>query len=126
MIVVDAGVLIAHLSIDDIHQGAAFEILDTEEDLMIHPLTLAEALVHPARNGTELADLAKIDSLGLMRREEPIDEPVHIARLRAASSLRLPDCAVLATAEAFGATLATFDRRLADVARARGVAVVGA
>jgi predicted nucleic acid-binding protein len=33
---------------------------------------------------------------------------------------------VLATAESFGATLATFDRRLADVARERGVAVVGA
>ncbi|QNA92659.1 MULTISPECIES: PIN domain-containing protein [unclassified Microbacterium] len=126
MIVVDAGVLIAHLSIDDVHQDAAFGILDTEEDLVIHPLTLAEALVHPARHGTELTDLAKIDSLGLMRREEPVDEPVHIARLRATSSLNLPDCAVLATAEAFGATLATFDRRLADVARARGVAVVGA
>ncbi|MFB8190587.1 type II toxin-antitoxin system VapC family toxin [Microbacterium sp. NPDC055988] len=125
MIVLDAGVLIAHLSVDDIHQDAAFEILDTEEDLLIHPLTLAEALVHPARMGTELADLAKIDSLGLLRREETVDEAVHIARLRAASSLKLPECAVLVTAEAFGATLATFDRRLASVARERGVAVVG-
>lgn len=121
----DAGVLIAHLSVDDIRQDAAFEILDTEEDLLIHPLTLAEALVHPARMGTELADLAKIDSLGLLRREETVDEAVHIARLRAASSLKLPDCAVLVTAEEFGATLATFDRRLAGVAQERGVAVVG-
>lgn len=125
MIVVDAGVLIAHLSADDVHQEAAFDILDTEEDLLIHPITLAEALVHPARMGTELADLAKIDSLGLLRREETVDEPVHIARLRAATSLKLPDCAVLVTAEAFGATLATFDRRLAAVARERGVEVVG-
>jgi predicted nucleic acid-binding protein len=125
VIVLDAGVLIAHLSVDDIRQDAAFEILDTEEDLLIHPLTLAEALVHPARMGTELADLAKIDSLGLLRCEETVDEAVHIARLRAASSLKLPDCAVLVTAEEFGATLATFDRRLASVAQERGVAVVG-
>lgn len=125
MIVIDAGVLIAHLSVGDVHQDAAFEILDTEEDLLIHPLTLAEALVHPARQGAELAVLAKIDSLGLLRREETVDEPVHIARVRAASTLKLPDCAVLVTAETFGATLATFDRRLADIARGRGVAVVG-
>lgn len=125
MIVLDAGVLIAHLSTDDAHQDAAFDILDTEEDLLIHPMTLAEALVHPARLGTELLDLAKIDSLGLLRREDTVDEPVHIARLRAASSLKLPDCAVLVTAETYGATLATFDRRLADVARERGVTVVG-
>ncbi|GAA2925787.1 hypothetical protein GCM10010458_04530 [Microbacterium luteolum] len=126
MIVLDAGVLIAHLATDDVHQDAAFEILDTEEDLLIHPLTLAEALVHPARRGTELDDLARIDSLGLLRRDENVDEPVQIARLRAASSMTLPDCAVLATAESFGATLATFDRRLADIARSRGVEVVGA
>ena len=126
MIVLDAGVLIAHLSVNDVHRDAAFAILDTEEDLVIHPLSLAEALVHPARRGTELVDLARIDSIGLMRREEHIDEAVHIARLRAVSSLKLPDCAVLATAEAFGATLATFDRRLADIARDRGVTVLGA
>ena len=126
MIVLDAGVLIAHLATDDVHQDAAFEILDTEEDLLIHPLTLAAALVHPARRGTELDDLARIDSLGLLRREENVDEPVQIARLRAASSMKLPDCAVLATAEQLGATLATFDRRLADIARSRGVEVVGA
>lgn len=125
MIVVDAGVLIAHLSADDAHQEAAFEILDTEEDLLIHPLTLAETLVHPARRGSELDALARIDSLGLLRREPTVDEPVHIARLRAASSLKLPDCVVLAAAEAFGATLATFDRRLAEVARERGVPVIG-
>ncbi|KJQ54766.1 type II toxin-antitoxin system VapC family toxin [Microbacterium sp. SA39] len=125
MIVLDAGVLIAHLAVEDVHRDAAFEILDTEDDLLIHPLTLAEALVHPARVGTEREDLARIDSLGLLRREESVDEPVRIARLRAASSMKLPDCAVLATAESFGATLATFDRRLADVARSRGVEVVG-
>jgi len=126
VIVLDAGVLIAHLAARDVHQDAAFEILDTEEDLLIHPLTLAEALVHPAWMGTELDDLARIDSIGLLRREQDVDEPVRIARLRAASSLKLPDCTVLATAEHFGATLATFDRRLADVARERGVNVVGA
>lgn len=126
MIVLDAGVLIAHLSVSDVHQQAAFEILDTEEELLIHPLSLVESLVHPARMGTELDDLARIETLGLLRCEAQVDEPLHIARLRAVSSLKLPDCVVLVAAEAFGATLATFDRRLADVARERGVNVVGA
>ena len=126
MIVVDAGVLIAHLSVQDPHQDAAFDILDTEDDLLVHPLTIAEALVHPARVGTEVADLARIETLGVLRREEDVDEPVRIARLHAASSLKTPDCAVLATAESFRATLATFDRRLAEAARARGLTVVGA
>ncbi|KNY07009.1 MULTISPECIES: type II toxin-antitoxin system VapC family toxin [unclassified Microbacterium] len=126
MIVLDAGVLIAHLSVDDPHQDAAFDILDTEDDLLVHPLTIAEALVHPARVGTEVADLARIETLGLLRREEDVDEPVRIARLRAVSSLKIPDCAVLVTAESFRATLATFDHRLAEVARGRGLPVVGA
>ncbi|MCM3780374.1 PIN domain-containing protein [Microbacterium hydrocarbonoxydans] len=110
----------------DPHQDEAFDILDTEDDLLVHPLTIAEALVHPARVGSEIVDLARIETLGLIRREEQVDEPVQIARLRASSSLKIPDCAALVTAEAFGATLATFHRRLAEVARARGLTVVGA
>ena len=126
MIVLDASLLIAHLAVDDAHQDAAFEILDTEDDLLVHPLTLAEALVFPAKVGTEQADRARIESLGVELRDEDPDEPVRIARLRASTALKLPDCCVLATAARSDATLATFDRRLADAARERGIDVVGA
>lgn len=126
MIVLDASVLIAHFAVEDAHQDAAFEILDTEDDLLVHPLTLAEALVYPARVGTEQIDRARIDSLGVALQASDGDQPVSIARLRASTGLKLPDCCVLMTAEHNDATLATFDRRLADVARERGIEVVGA
>ncbi|MFT4235047.1 MAG: PIN domain-containing protein [Microbacterium sp.] len=124
MIVLDAGVLIAHLSGADAHTDRAFEILDTEEELSIHLLTLAEVLVHPARDDRETLVLDAIDRLGVIRLAPTQDEAVQIARLRAKTSLKMPDCCVLAAAERQGATLATFDRRLADVARSRGAAVV--
>lgn len=44
MIVLDASVLISHL-IEDVHSTRALDIIDTEEELAIHPITLAECLV---------------------------------------------------------------------------------
>ncbi|WP_157981540.1 type II toxin-antitoxin system VapC family toxin [Protaetiibacter intestinalis] len=125
MIVLDASVLIAHLAGDDAHADAAFAILDTEEELAIHPMTLAECLVGPVAAGREKEALAALGRLGIERHHPSADEPLTLARLRAAHRLRLPDCCVLAAAEASGATLATFDTRLGEVARARGVPVAG-
>lgn len=126
MIVLDASVMIAHLLKGDPHAAAALDILDTEDELVMHPLTIAESLVGPAKqNVVELAERA-IDTLGVGRFHPADDESRRIALVRAATSVKLPDCIVLATAERLSATLATFDRRLADVARERGVNVVGA
>lgn len=55
-----------------------------------------------------------------------MDEPIRVARVRAETRLKLPHVYVLATAIELDATLATFDKRLADAARERGVEVVGA
>lgn len=126
MIVLDASILIAHLAVADVLQDAAFEILDTEEDLLVHPLTIAEALVYPASVGTEVVDRARIDSLGVDVHRYGDDEPLRLARLRVSTRLKLPDCCVLAAADDNDATLATFDRSLADAARERGIEVVGA
>jgi predicted nucleic acid-binding protein len=49
---------------------------------------------------------------------------MRLAGLRASTGLKLPDCCALLVAEAQGAALATFDDRLARVARSRGVAVL--
>lgn len=126
MIVLDANVLISYWGALDTHTAAAFEILDTEEDLMLHPVTLAESLVGPIRVGREQSALEDYARLGVERHEPLIDEPEHVARLRAETKLTLPDCYVLATTIEHGASLATFDQRLADVARKRGIVVLGA
>ncbi|GAB08398.1 hypothetical protein GOARA_011_00140 [Gordonia araii NBRC 100433] len=125
MIVLDAAILIAHLGVEDPHAEAALEILDTEERLAIHPLSLAEVLVHPARSGTESQTLEVIEKLGIEQVSHAPGEPVELARIRAATGLKMPDCCVLVAAEREASSLATFDRRLGEVARNRGVNVVG-
>lgn len=128
MIVLDACVLIAHFDQTDAFHDDAGKLLSlaAEESLAASPLTLAEVLVGPARTGrldrasAALAQL-DIDTIGL-------DEsaPVRLATLRAATSLKLPDCCVLLAAEQAGnATIATFDDRLATAARDRGIPVLG-
>lgn len=124
MIVLDASVLIAHL-IDDAHAARALEIIDTEEELLIHPMTLAECLVGPVRVNRESEALATIDALGIEQLPFSDRQPVVLARLRASTPLKLPDCCVLAAALQTGATLATFDTTLARVATEHGVTVTG-
>jgi len=125
MIVLDASVLIAHLAGDDAHSASAFDILDTEEELAMHPVTLAEILVGPARVHREQDAIDAIFRLGVEELPWQADEPVTLARLRASAALRLPDCCVLAAALREKATLATFDTRLAAAAAAAGVPVAG-
>lgn len=125
MIVLDASVLIAHLAGGDAHADRALDIIDTEEELALHPLTLAECLVGPARLHREAEALQAIERLGIGQLSVGVGQPVVLARLRAGTSLRLPDCCVLAAAIEAGARLATFDDRLVRVARDQGVEVVG-
>ncbi len=124
MIVLDASILISHL-VADRHAERALEIVDTEEDLGLHRTTLAECLVGPVRVGREAEAITTFERLGI----EPLgwheDEPLLLARLRAQTRLRIPDCCVLAGTLLAGATLATFDRRLAEAAAGHGVAVIG-
>jgi predicted nucleic acid-binding protein len=51
--VVDANVLIGWLDDRDAPHDAAIEILTAVDWFIVHPLTLAEVLVHPARHGRE-------------------------------------------------------------------------
>lgn len=122
MIVLDASVLISHL-IDDVHSARALDIIDTEEELAIHPITLAECLVGPVRVGRESEAMRTIESLGIERLALTDQQPLALAKLRAGTSLKLPDCCVLAAAIESAATLATFDTTLATVASEYGVAV---
>lgn len=123
MIVLDASVLIAHLADDDVHGLEALEILDTEEELAIHPLTLAECLVGPARLGREEEALAIIERLGIQQVPMPPGQPLALARLRASTRLKLPDCWVLAAVLETPASVATFDAALVAAAKKLGIAV---
>ena len=125
MIVLDARVLIAHLKPDHTHAQAAAGILNTEEELIIHPLTLAELLVGPMRTHQEEAFRSALIRLGILTWTPDPDHPYRLARLRATSGLKLPDCCVLDTARSTQATLATFDHTLAKAATDRGVPTVG-
>lgn len=124
MIVLDASVLISYWGAGDTHADSAFDIVGTEEELILHPVTLADSLVGPVRIHQERDALEDLGRLGVERHVPVIDEPLRVARLRAATASKLPDAYVLATAMELDATLATFDRRLAEVARSPGVAVL--
>lgn len=108
LIVTDASVLIAWLDTRDAHHGEAIDVLAGCDGFVVHPLTLAEVLVHPVRAGIEADVLARLSEIGMVVSPLPVD-PARLARLRAASGLRMPDCVVIACAEAHGAPVASFD-----------------
>jgi predicted nucleic acid-binding protein len=125
VIVLDANILIAFWGESDSHSAESFEILDTDDELILHPVTLAETLVWPIREEREQEALEDLARLGVERSAPALDEPLRVARVRAETRLKLPDAYVLATGLEIGAAVATFDRRLAGAARDHGVAVIG-
>jgi predicted nucleic acid-binding protein len=115
VIVADASVLIAYLSPGDEHHSRAVDALVDHDQFVVHPLTIAEVLVHPTRTGSEHSVLATLLSIGLRPAVTQID-PVPLARLRATTGLKMPDCIVLMTAQQHACGILTFDDRLAAAA----------
>lgn len=111
VILVDASVLIAWLDERDAHHEAAIDMLASVERFLVHPLTLAEVLVHPARQGREGEVLTRLQAIGMVVSTLPID-PVDLAKVRAATGLRMPDCVVLASARVHQLSVASFDEGL--------------
>jgi predicted nucleic acid-binding protein len=127
MIVLDAGVLIAHLNPLDSHHDAATQLLleSSLGNLLVHSITLAEVLVGGARIGRGLQMHADLQAAGVqLAGYHDEQEPLRLAQLRATSGLKLPDCCVLDTAMSNNASLATFDNALAMAARQHGIAVL--
>ena len=128
MIVADASWVVAlrdpsdgdHLSAAAINRGIA------DEDVWLHPVTLAECLVAPARLGV-LQDAVLRLRAAFDIPEVDRDAPVRWAALRAQTGLRLPDAVVLDTAISHRArAIVTFDTRLAETASEHGLEVVSA
>lgn len=127
---VDASVLIAYFDANDAHHDAAANVLAeaVREDLVASAMTIAELLVVPARVGDDALRMAQeaFTRLEIVDEPFPEDAAVRLARLRADSGLKMPDCCVLLAADTAGAErVATFDARLAKAARERGLEVIG-
>jgi predicted nucleic acid-binding protein len=125
VIVLDASVLIAQFEGNDVHHGRAVKLLSDAagDEFAASPLTLAEALVQPTRQGR--ADDARAGIHRLAVRTIPLDDaaPTRLAELRVSTGLKLPDCCVLLAAERAGADVATFDEDLASAAGQAGLSV---
>ncbi|GAA2240966.1 hypothetical protein GCM10010401_12090 [Rarobacter faecitabidus] len=126
MIVLDASVLFAFLESSDAHHGRAVAILRKvfEGRVLIHPLTLAEVLVGPARFGRAARIMDELLATGLEVVPQGAAEALSMAEVRAATRLKMPECCVLAAAISTGASLATFDEKLATAAAAAHVRTI--
>jgi predicted nucleic acid-binding protein len=125
VIVLDASAVIALASSKDPHHQWAMEMfLDTASfELQMTALTHADVLVHPARAGK----LDKFQNFlgGLGVEITPIDnsDSSKLAKLRASTTLKMPDVVILHQAMKVKGSIATTDRNLAKVARAKAVGV---
>lgn len=126
MITLDASFLIALLSEYDSHHRSADDWIRTNlgRRMRLHPITLAEVLVGPARSGIAEQVLAGLENLGIHTSTPRQAEPLSIATLRAQTGLPIPDCCVLSCALEQGHKIATFDRGLSRAATGLGVDVV--
>lgn len=124
MIVLDASALIAQLDSTDAHHQRARELLldSSEQQLGASVITLAEALVSPARAGRLDEAQNVLHELAVKPIELGAGAAPSLALLRAETGLRMPDCCVLHAAATTAAdTIATFDEKLARAARTRGL-----
>ena len=126
MIVLDASVLVAHLSPLDAHHTAATELLhNTAGQLwLVHTMTLAEVLVGGAKVGKGTEMLADLRSSGIALAPRDDEEALRLADLRVTTGLKLPDCCVLDAAQTNAAQLATFDNAVSTAASRLGVALI--
>ena len=122
--IVDASVLIAHLDERDAHHEAATQLLlaAAGDDLAASPITLAEALVGPARSDRLAEAQAILDVLSVREVALAVDAAPRLALPRAQTGLKLPHCCVLlAAGDAQQRVVATFDERLATAACRMGM-----
>jgi predicted nucleic acid-binding protein len=126
VIVLDASVLIGHLDGNDLHHQRARDLLEESgaSPLGASSISLAETLVAPARTGRLDAARDALERIGIAELVFRADAPARLAKLRADTGCKLPDCCVLLAAQDHEGTVASFDTDLIQAARALGLAVV--
>ena len=127
MIILDANVLIAFLDEQDPHHRDSKDLIEANfvEGFGVSAVTLAEALVYPAKAGKEDRALFSIRRLGVKTIGVEPGDAIPIARLRANHAIRMPDALVLHCALTTGSRIATFERGLTNAAHEAGLGTVG-
>lgn len=125
MIVLDASVLIGHLDGRDRHHKRATSLLleNAGASLGASSISLAETLVAPARSGKLDAARDALEMLSIHELSFVAGAPARLARLRAETGLKLPDCCVLLAAQDHDGAVASFDSALCRSASALGLPV---
>lgn len=125
MIVLDASVLIAHLDERDTHHERASRLLAETgaEPLGASTITLAETLVAPRATGPPGRRTCGPRSTRRRRASLADGAPGQLARLRAETGCKLPDCCVLLAAREHGGTVASFDSALVNAANTLGLRI---
>ena len=125
VVVLDASALIALVSSKDAHHQWAMDMFrDTASfGLQMSSLTQAEVMVHPARAGQLEKFQKMVNSLGLQITPIEPEDSASLANLRAKTSLKMPDVAVLRQAMKVNGTVATTDQKLAQAAKDLGFGV---
>ncbi|MCK5756194.1 MAG: PIN domain-containing protein [Mycobacterium sp.] len=128
MILLDASVLIAHFEGADGNHDAATNLLAAHalEPFAASVATLAEVYVGAARANQAKRLGQLLDRLGVQSLDLPAGGARRLGELRAGTQLKMPECCVLYTAEYHGASIATFDEKLATRADELGLAVARA
>jgi len=126
MIVLDANVLIALFDPADASHTKAEAVLlaHADEHLAMPALTFAEFLIRPTATGVAARAELFVANMGIIVSPLLADDSRHLAGIRTASGLKMPDAVVLWLALGASAKLLTFDDHLATAARAVGVEVV--
>jgi predicted nucleic acid-binding protein len=119
LIVLDASVVIAALSVDDAHHDAAVSALAgaSDDELVLAATTRAEILVGPARVGGKVLTAARefADGCEIVPVSAAIADDAAALKARH-GGLSLPDAIALVIAEMIDADAVwTFDRRWRDV-----------
>jgi predicted nucleic acid-binding protein len=128
-IVLDADVLIGALDASDPRHATARRLFsawrDRGDSVSVSVVNLTEVLVAPAADRQRLHRArAAIAALGVEIHHPGEAVGVAAARLRQAYPISLADAYCLATARHAGASLASFDAKVARAARAERIAVL--
>lgn len=126
VVVLDASALIALYDSGDRHHAWAREMfIDTiDSSLAMSALTYAEVFVHPTRAAKAREFEKTLAGLGMDVVGVRPEDAVEIARIRATTSLKMPDSIVLHVATRLSASLATTDQSLAREASQLAIVVL--
>jgi len=118
-LVFDANVVIALFDANNVHHDEAVDIYlqSTGTPIYLSALTYAEILVKPAAEGKLDFFVKNIETGGFEIAAITNKLAPEISKVRATSSLKMPDACVLALAKSLGSELITADKKLAEVAR---------